>query len=385
MSLRGSAPVVAFAGGGTGGHLFPGLAVARWLRRADPSLAVVFFTTGRPLERRLLEEGEFAAVRLWSLPAPRSWWGWPLTALSQTATVVGALGELRRRGASALVALGGYGSVGPGLAAWLLGRPLILLEQNSIPGKATRLLSLFADVVCTAWPQTAAGLWRRTFAVTTGNPLRPEILGGDPARAARAAGLEQGKPVLLVLGGSQGASAVNRWLAEALPELARALPDLQVIHQTGERDYSWVAEAYGRTGLRAWVTPFLTEMGDCYALATVALARAGATTRCELAATGLPAILVPYPHAADDHQRANARLVAERGGAVVVEEAEFGRTNLVALVGELLTDEDRRRRMAEALRRMARPQATALVARCVQALLLHPHARSAALVAGNGR
>jgi UDP-N-acetylglucosamine--N-acetylmuramyl-(pentapeptide) pyrophosphoryl-undecaprenol N-acetylglucosamine transferase len=283
------------------------------------------------------------------------------------------------------VALGGYGSVGPGLAAWLLGRPLVLLEQNSIPGKATRLLSLFADVVCTAWPETVAGLWRRSFAVVTGNPLRPEILSGDAEGAACAAGFEQGKPVLLVLGGSQGASAVNRWVTGALAELARALPDLQVIHQTGERDCGWVAEAYGRTGLRARVTPFLTDIGDCYALASVVLARAGATTLSELAAAGLPAILVPYPYAADDHQRANAQLAAARGGAVVVEEAEFARTSLASLVGELLADDDRRRRMAEALRRMARPQATSLVGRCVQALLLHPHARGAALVAGNGR
>jgi UDP-N-acetylglucosamine--N-acetylmuramyl-(pentapeptide) pyrophosphoryl-undecaprenol N-acetylglucosamine transferase len=305
--------------------------------------------------------------------------------VSQVATVVSALGQLRRSGASALVALGGYGSVGPGFAAWLLGRPLVLLEQNSIPGKATRLLSLFADVVCTAWPETIGGLWRRSFAVTTGNPLRPEILGGDAGRAARAAGFEQGKPVLLVLGGSQGASAINRWVTDALTELARALPDLQVIHQTGERDYAWVAQAYGRTGLHARVTPFLTDIGDCYAFATVALARAGATTLSELAAAGVPVILVPYPYATDDHQRANARLVAERGGAVVVEEAEFVSTSLASLIGELLADEDRRRRMGDALRRMARPQATALVGRCVQALLLRPDARRAVGMAGNGR
>ncbi|MCK4300609.1 MAG: UDP-N-acetylglucosamine--N-acetylmuramyl-(pentapeptide) pyrophosphoryl-undecaprenol N-acetylglucosamine transferase, partial [Planctomycetes bacterium] len=167
--------------------------------------------------------------------------------------------------------------------------------------------------------------------------------------------------------------------------LAQELPDLQIVHQTGELDYPWVAEAYRGVGLRAWVKPFLPDIGDFYALASVAVARAGATTLSELAAVGLATVLVPYPYATDDHQRANAHLAADRGAAVVVEEADFERTSLVALVRELLGDRDRRRRMAAALRAMARPQATRLVGQCVTSLLLHPHAQGAAMVAGNGR
>ncbi len=385
MTARGSRPVVAFAGGGTGGHLFPGLAVARWLRDADPGLRIVFFTTGRPLERRLLGGGEFEVVRLRGRASPARWWGWPLTGASQVTAGLGALGALRRLGVSVLVTLGGYGSVAPGLAAWSLGRPVVALEQNSIPGRATKLLSLVADVVCTTWPEAVEGLWRRAYAVTTGNPLRPEVLRGEAERARRSAWFHCRGPVLLVLGGSQGSRAVNRWVTNSLPALARELPHLQIVHQAGELDYPWVAQAYRGVGLRAWVKPFLPDIGDFYALASVAVARAGATTLSELAAVGLATVLVPYPYATDDHQRANAHLAADRGAAVVVEEADFERTSLVALVRELLGDRARRRRMAAALRAMARPQATRLVGQCVTSLLLHPHAQGAAMVAGNGR
>lgn len=385
MTAAASRTVVALAGGGTGGHLFPGLALARWLRRAHPDLEVVFFSTGRPLERRLLGGGEFEVVRLRARPSPERWWGWWLTGASQAAATLGALGVLRRLRVSVVVALGGYGSVAPALAAWLSGRPVVVLEQNRVPGRATRLLSLVADVVCTAWPETVAGLWRRAYAVTTGNPLRPEVLTGDPERARLAARLTRRGPVLLVLGGSQGAHAINRWVAQALPEVARELPRLQIVHQCGPRDCTWLRQAYREVNLRAWVRPFLDRIGDFYALATLAVARAGATTLAELAAVGLPAILVPYPYAVDGHQRANAQLASDRGGAVVVEESEFGRTSLVALLGELLRDRSRRRAMARALRRMSRPQATRLVGQCVESLCRHPRARGAALVAGDDR
>jgi len=381
---RPSGPVVVFAGGGTGGHLCPGLAVARWLQEADPSVRIAFFSTGRPVEQRLLTASGFDVVRLRTRASPAHWWGWPATGLSQGAATVGAVAHLRSLNVSVLVALGGYGSVAPGLGAWVLGRPIVVLEQNSIPGRATRLLSLVADVVCTAWPETVAKLWRRTYAVTTGNPLRAEVLNGDPERGRRAAGLNARDPVLLVLGGSQGARAVNRWVTEGLPALARELPRLQVVHQTGESDHPWVTEAYREADLRAWVQPFLTDIGDFYALASVAVARAGATTVAELAAAEVPAVLVPYPYAADDHQRTNARLAGDRGAAVIVEESEFERTNLPVVLGELLRDQSRRRQMVEALRAFARPEATELVGRCIESLLLHPHARGAALMAGDG-
>jgi len=385
MSEGSPKPVVAFVGGGTGGHLSPGLAVARWLRRRHAALDIVFFTTGRPVERTLLGGGEFPTVDLPARRSPSRWWGWPATVASQVGTVIRSLGELRRQGVSVLVALGGYGAVGPGLAAWLLGRPLLVLEQNGIPGKATRFLSLLADVVCVSWPESIEGLWRRRFAVETGNPLRTEVLTADVDAVRAETGIDAGSPVLLVLGGSQGARAVNRWVTEAMPRLARELPDLQVIHQAGQLDYDWVADSYRGLPLRSCVRPFFTDMGGLYAVATVTVARAGATTLSELAATGVPAILVPYPHAADDHQRVNARLASSAGGVIVVEESEFGRTDLVELLRNLLTDRSALSDMARAIKTMARPDATRLVGQCVESLLLHPEARFAALVAGNGR
>lgn len=370
-------PTVLFAGGGTGGHLFPGVAVAEELARRAPESRVLLARTQKDAVARhglacTLETVPVQSPRTPSNPLGYPIWGGRLAAAVHRSTAV-----LRGHRPHVVVGLGGYGSVAPVLAARALGVPVILLEQNAVPGKATRMLSWFGAITAASFPGMGGAV--RGKVVETGNPIRRTVL--DRRAAHRAFGLSTAAPVLLVAGGSLGASGLNRRVADGIPSLVRATGGLdagddgvpwarfQVIHAAGSDDEAIrLSRLYAAAGVRACVRAFFDDMGAVYGTADAFLGRAGGTTIAELAAAGLPAIFVPYPHHADHHQEKNALPLAERGAAVVVREGSLSPDVLAEECGALLRDASLRRARADVARSLGRPDAAARVVDLILAL-----------------
>ena len=348
-----NAPVLILAGG-TGGHIFPGLAVAEALRARD--VPVVWLGARGAMETRLvpaagiaLETIDVAGLRGKSIATLVTAPFRLLRALWQ------ALRVLRRLRPRAVLSFGGYAAGPGGLCAWLLRRPLLVHEQNRAPGFTNRVLAKLARRVMCGFPGSFPG--RVTDDV--GNPVRPAI-AALPASAQRLAGRD-GVARLLVLGGSQGAAALNRGLPEViarLPEAARP----QLRHQCGERHAEAARAAYAAAGVAASVEPFIADMAEAYAWADLVVCRAGALTLAELCAAGVGGVLVPFPAAVDDHQTRNAEYLAERGAAVIVPEGEGFADRLLAALQPLLADAGKRLAMAVAARGAAHPDAAERVA-----------------------
>jgi len=363
------APYIVFAGGGTGGHLFPALAVADELRRRHPDAAIVFVGGAHGLETRLVPQAGYPLRTL------------PLSGLKGTrlrARLLGAgaaavavarcCGWFLARRPGLVVGAGGYASGPAVLAAWLNRVPTMLMEQNHFPGATNRWLAPRADAVCV--PSEAARERLGGIGLVTGNPVRPEFatIGPSP-NAARVA--------VLVFGGSRGARSINRAMVAALPQLSAMTPPPRIVHQTGPEEFAHIVRAYdAHPGLTADVRPFLDDMPRRLAEADLVVCRSGATTLAELAVAGRPAILVPFPFAADDHQRANAEAVRDAGAAVVIEDGELDGARCAAEIGALAVDRPRRLRMAAAALTLARPGAAAAIADVAEAVLEHkepPH------------
>ncbi len=376
-------PTVLLAGGGTGGHLFPGVAVAEAVLRTAPGSRALLAVTDRDRGSQHAAACCLEMVEVDSPRLPGRAVGYPGFGASLARAVARSLLLLRDERVSVVVGLGGYGSVAPVLAARLAGLPSVLLEQNAIPGKATRMLSRVASATAASLP----GIEQRGVrgrVEWTGNPLRASVLR---TRAAHAElGLVPGVPVLGVLGGSLGARGMNARLLAALPALVktagapqvpvldagmpRFAAGLQVIHATGgsDDDARAAAAAYAALGLRACVRPFFADMAAVYGTADVLLCRAGGTTVAEITAVGRAAVFVPYPHHADGHQRENARALVESGAAALLEEATMTPAAVVAALVPLLRDRALRRRRARAARRLGRPDAAERVAQLLLAL-----------------
>jgi len=336
---------LAVAGGGTGGHIFPGLAVAREFRRREPGTRVLYLGAAGRLEERVVPR-ECPAIRFHGLRVRGLKGQGPLGAMTALALAARAVGECRREiaafGADLLLGTGGYSSGPAALAARTLGIPVVLQEQNAVPGLTNRLLALVAQRVFIAF-EPAHRHFPAGRAVLAGNPVRDEAIGAG-TEVGRGPGLR-----LLVLGGSQGARGVNRLVAGALPALVAAGLDVSFVHQSGDPEREAVAAAYRGAGLTADVAAFFDAMGERYGAADLVIARAGAGTIAEIAANGRPAILIPFPHAAGDHQRVNARWLADRGGAVIVEEqAPDSPFELARAIIALAGDRERLRAMAHA-------------------------------------
>lgn len=353
-----------FAGGGTGGHLFPGIAVARALVARHPEVSVLFAGTGRGIEAHALSHEGFAfeVVRSTGLV------GKSLPAILRglaaiPASFVDAVGLLRRAQPELVIGLGGY-SAGPlVLSAALSGRPTMLLEQNAVPGLTNRLLAPVVRAAAVSFPSASAQLGAKAF--VTGNPVRAAFFEAGAARAARA----PGRPRILVVGGSQGAHRLNLAMLAAAPAVAAAVPGgIDVTHQTGEQDCEQVRGGYRQAGIDARVEPFFDAMADEMAVADLIACRAGATTLAEVAAAGLPAVVVPLAVSAGDHQRRNAVAFSEAGAAETLEE-----TVLEGLLAErlaaLANDPARCRSMSEAALRLARRDAADRIVDRAEALI----------------
>ncbi|HEX4824646.1 MAG TPA: undecaprenyldiphospho-muramoylpentapeptide beta-N-acetylglucosaminyltransferase [Candidatus Polarisedimenticolaceae bacterium] len=353
---------IVFAGGGTGGHLFPALAVADELRRRHPERRVRFVGARNGLEAKLVPR---AGYDLTLLPLSGLKGAGALARLRSAASaslaVVRSVGAFVRRRPALVVGVGGYASGPAVLAAWLVRVETMLMEQNHFPGATNRWLAPRASAVCV--PSEAAKARLHGIGIVTGNPIRPEFAAIGPAPGGA-------RLSLLVFGGSRGARSINRAAVDALPRLAAMSPPPRVVHQTGVEAHEQVAQAYAaHPELDALVRPFFDDMPERLAAADLVVSRAGATTLAELAAAGRSAILVPFPHAADDHQRMNAEAVRDAGAAVVIPDAELEGARLAAEIASLAADPARRASMAAAAKTLAKPDAARRIADVADLLL----------------
>lgn len=352
---------VLVAGGGTGGHLFPGLSVVEELRRRSQSLRAVFVGTERGIEARVLpslgEQLEVVDVKplMGRSPAQlaRSVLRLPLSG-AQAASVV------RKHRPQLVLGLGGY-AAGPVLAAAAAMRvPTALLEQNAHVGLTNRLLSKFVGRAYLTYEETLPVFGPGRGRVL-GNPVRRAFVEAAQLATHDPAGAEARAHRVLVLGGSQGARRLNELVPAALAEAGLPALGVDVLHQAGHDAVDAVVDRYADVGVQAKVVPFIDDMAKAYASASIIIGRAGATTLAELCAIGRPAILVPYPYAAEDHQAKNAEALARAGAAIAIRENLLEVSGLAAHVRRLLTDHDARRAMAECARRQGRPDAAAAI------------------------
>lgn len=344
------------AGGGTGGHLAPGIAVAEELRRREPGCSLQFIGAGRTVEQLMLAPTGFE----YSVGIAVSRSDFRRRPLQSLTSFYRSLREarqlLRRDRPVAVVGLGGFASFPVVIAAIREHIPVWLLEQNVYPGRVTRWLSRFCPV-CVTFEATRRWLSRRAVVHVTGNPLRTSLL-------AAAAGVRSSEvPTLLILGGSQGSRQVTESTLPAVEALRSELAGWHVLHQTGPEGADQARAHYERLQIAHTVEPFVSRMEEWYSRATIAISRAGATTLCELAAFGIPAVLIPHPFAADDHQTLNARHFVEAGAALMVP-APRGSMQPVPLSDALRTlirQSQTCELMSSAMRGLARLDATAVI------------------------
>jgi UDP-N-acetylglucosamine--N-acetylmuramyl-(pentapeptide) pyrophosphoryl-undecaprenol N-acetylglucosamine transferase len=380
---------IAFAGGGTGGHLFPGLAVAERLAAMIPRLRVTFCGGGNALERQAVAQAGFEYFTMPVRALPRR----PREAVSfvieNLAGYMAARWFLREERVAAVVGLGGYASVPLARAAARRGLPLILLEQNVLPGRATRWLARRASLICTSFAETQAYLRCHCPVRMTGNPIRSgfacrrrllspivEAHAESSATGVASYSLPDARAdvrrQILVLGGSGGARALNQSVPLALHKVRSQLDGWQIVHQSGEAGLEATQSLYLKLALRAMVVPFLTDMPEILAATDLAICRSGGTTLAELAAAGVPAVLLPYPQATQDHQALNAAHLAAGGGCVTIDERKLsGRLSdeLAEKLCFLLANDGLRRHMAAAQLKSARPQAAEDVAELIWSVL----------------
>jgi UDP-N-acetylglucosamine--N-acetylmuramyl-(pentapeptide) pyrophosphoryl-undecaprenol N-acetylglucosamine transferase len=353
------------AGGGTGGHLFPGVAIAEEVKLRDPSAEVLFVGTARGIEARV---------------CPKL--GLPLELIDATGLkTVGALGAvkglfrvpralwqsrriLRKFKPDAVIGVGGYASGPVLLAAWMQRRPTAILEQNSIPGLTNKILGRFVRAIFLAFEETRRFFKPKRIQMT-GNPIRAQLR----ERLLSAASTEKSSEFrIFCFGGSLGAKAVNDLLVDALAVLkAQGKPLPTIVHQTGKEEHPRIVARYAEAGVTAVeVREFIDDMAAEYGRADLVVARAGATTIAELTAVGRPAILIPYPFAADNHQERNAQALADAGAAIVHRQAELDGNKLAAEIVSLMADHDRLARMRSAMKTLARPDAAGAIVDWIQ-------------------
>lgn len=368
-----------FAGGGTGGHLYPALALADALMREDPAVEPFFVGARRGVEARVLPAKgvEHALLPIEPIYRDRIWRNARLVP-SMTRTVAGLSGLFDRLRPALVVGTGGYAS-GPA-CGWALARgvPVALQEQNSYPGLTTRWLSRWARQVHLGFPEAERYLHpgRRTRIFALGNPIQPPDRSIDRTHARRAFGLDPEALVVLVVGGSQGARAINQALVGAVERVEAGSLEappagMQLLWATGPGHIEAVRERLERAGSPAWVRAvgYIDEMPRALASADLAVSRAGAMGTAELLAWGIPSILIPLPTAAANHQVYNAEALAEAGAAVALRESELTPERLLTELRSLAADDARRERLAERARDRARPDAARQIAQRLLTLM----------------
>jgi UDP-N-acetylglucosamine--N-acetylmuramyl-(pentapeptide) pyrophosphoryl-undecaprenol N-acetylglucosamine transferase len=348
---------IIIAGGGTGGHVIPALAIAQQLKKQFDA-EVLFIGTARGIETRLVPQAGFpleliqvGALKNVSLMTRAK------TMFDLPRAIAASSRMLSEFDPEVVIGVGGYAS-GPAMVAAIRRRlPTLVFEPNVVPGFANRMIARWVSAAAVHFEETC-----RYFphCKVTGVPVRAAFFD-TPAKAG-------GMPTLLVFGGSQGARAINQAIIESLPGLRAKVPGIRIIHQTGQRDYDRVLAAYQQSGISGEVHKFIDDMPAAFGRADLLVCRSGASTVAEIAAAGKPAVFVPFPAAADDHQNVNARALEREGAAVVVEESNLGAAYLVETIAALLGDGTRLRSMSAAAKSLAHPKAVEEIAEMVAQL-----------------
>ncbi len=341
------------AGGGTGGHLFPALAVAEAFKERDPANQIVFVGSRRGLESRVLAREGYELKTIEAAALKGRNWGGKLGSLMAIPKSLGQSWRLLHSFQADLVlGFGGYASGPVVLTAWASGYKTAIHEQNAFPGLSNRILGKVVDRVFLSF-ESSARHFPRSKTVLTGDPVRKRIKPGKATPAEKA----EGKFTLLIFGGSQGAHRINQAMGESLAHLGDLKSRMRVIHQTGDRDYDEVRRAYERERVGAEVHRFIEDMDRAYGAADLVLCRAGATTLFELMAMGKPAILVPYPYAANDHQTLNAKTLVDAGAALMVANGDLNGLNLSRILREVSEDREKIKEIGDRALSLAKPHA----------------------------
>ncbi|MCX7982478.1 MAG: undecaprenyldiphospho-muramoylpentapeptide beta-N-acetylglucosaminyltransferase [Syntrophales bacterium] len=353
------------AGGGTGGHLFPGVAIAEAFIMRDRGNEVLFVGTGRPLEKTILEKYGFPYRTITVEGIKGRGLKRILMALAKIPiSMIQSMKILKEYGPQFVLGVGGYAAGPLVLTASLSGYPTAVAEQNALPGVTNRILSRFVNRVFASFPDNQ-GVFPKKKVIVTGNPVRADLL--DEARQAKKS-LGQ-KFTVFIFGGSQGAHIINHTMVQALDFLEDLKDKIQFIHQTGEVDYPFVAEMYVKKGFVADVRVFIVEMAQFYGMADLLVCRAGATTVAEVTALGKAAIFIPFAHAVGDHQTFNARALVEAGAAEMIQEGDLSPKTLADTIRRLYFDRDALTRMEKRARQLGKPQAAEEIVDAIYALI----------------
>lgn len=361
-SLKGLRLII--AGGGTGGHIFPGIAVGKEILKRFPSSEVLFVTGDRKIEGDILKD---AGMKRVSITVEGIKGRGPMktlrAALKLPYGLFQSLSVIKRFSPDIVLGVGGY-SAGPVcLAARIMGVRTAIHEQNSYPGVTNRLLSRVVDRVFVSFGDSGKYFPEGKVRVT-GNPIREAFL-----TAAKGEQGHSGRFTILITGGSQGASAINSVFIAALKRIKEKGLDPLVIHQTGQADFENAVQAYRNNGFAGEIKPFIQDMPAAYGKADIVIGRAGAGTVFELAAMGKPSILIPYPHAADDHQTYNARMLSDAGGAVMIPQDELDPGRLAGVIAGFMEDRGALEKMAVQAGKAARPDAARDIARQIEEMI----------------
>lgn len=357
------------AGGGTGGHLFPGLAVAEEFRNRDEKTKVIFVGTKHGIEAKVIPKEGYAIEFLRSegivgksLPKKIK------AVLKMPLSFCDSYRILKTEKPDIVIGVGGYASATTVLTAYLLSIPTMILEQNSIPGLTNRLLGRFVKAVCITY-QESMPFFPKVKTFLTGNPVRMRKLKVSRNSGYKLFSLEKDLFTVFVFGGSQGARSINRAVVDALNYIHDLKEKIQFLHQTGVSDYEEISDIYKSLGFKGKVTQFIYEMGEAYAISDIVISRAGATTLAELTALGKPAILIPYPYAARRHQELNAMKLFEMGAAKVILDNELRGELLANNIRELYLNETARAEMQKRSMAVGRPDAAVKVVDIAMSLI----------------
>lgn len=357
---------IVLTGGGTGGHIYPALAIGREALRREQGSELLYIGTKRGLESRIVpEQGvRFESIDITGIRRSLSLENLR-TALRFVRGVRRAKSLLRAYKPDAVVGTGGY-VCGPVVyAAAKLGIPTLLHEQNVVPGLTNKFLSRYADAVAVSFPESKPHFAKVKSVEYAGNPCATAILGGDPQRGCASLGLAPGTRFVLIMGGSRGAQALNRAAAAAATKL-KGLPDVHLVIATGERYYEEMSGELARLtdsalAQRVHVKPYISNMSDVLPAASLVVSRAGASSLAEITAVGVPAILIPSPNVTNNHQQPNAESLARAGGGEMILERELTGDRLYNAIAGIMGDESHRSRMAERARSLGMPQSAAII------------------------